>query len=163
MYRSANPASVAISGNARLLRTDIATEDFMASIAVEVITRAAPAAVWDAIRDVGALHTRLVPGFVVATQLVPGGRRVTFGNGTVIEEPIIDANDNTRRLAWTAVGSAAGLTHYNAAVQVFAGEAGGSRVIWSADFLPHEAAGTLRTMMQQGAIAMTRTLDENCE
>jgi len=46
----------------------------MASIAVEVTTEASPAAVWDAIRDIGALHARLVPGFVVATELVPGGR-----------------------------------------------------------------------------------------
>ena len=39
----------------------------MTSIAVEISTAASPAAVWDAVRDIGALHTRLVPGFVVAT------------------------------------------------------------------------------------------------
>ena len=32
----------------------------MATIAVEVTTAAAPSLVWDAIRDIGALHTRLV-------------------------------------------------------------------------------------------------------
>ena len=74
----------------------------MATIAVEVTTAAAPSLVWDAIRDIGALHTRLVPGFVVATELVPGGRRVTFGNGRVVVEPIISSNDDMRRLAWTA-------------------------------------------------------------
>jgi hypothetical protein len=47
----------------------------MTSIAIEITTEATPSTVWDAIRDVGALHTRLVPGFVVATELVPGGRR----------------------------------------------------------------------------------------
>lgn len=105
----------------------------------------------------------LFPGFVVATELVPGGRRVTFGNGMVIEEPIIDANDNTRRLVWAALGSAVGLTHYNGAAQVFPREAGGSRVIWTADFLPHEAASAVGTMLQQGAMAMARTLDEACD
>ena len=62
----------------------------MASISKEIVTRANPNAVWDAIRDIGALHTRLVPGFVTATELIPGGRRVTFGNGLVVNEPIID-------------------------------------------------------------------------
>jgi hypothetical protein len=135
----------------------------MASIAVEVITRATPTKSWDAIRDIGALHTRLVPGFVVSTMLVPGGRRVTFGNGLVVEEPIIDMDDATRRLVWTAVGGPAGLTHYNAAVQVFPGEAGGSRIVWIADLLPNEAADAIRVMMQQGASAMTRTLDQDSD
>jgi len=38
----------------------------MASIRKEISTKAPPAEVWAAIRDVGALHTRLVPGFVTA-------------------------------------------------------------------------------------------------
>jgi len=130
----------------------------MATIAVEVATAAAPNRVWDLIRDIGALHTRLVPGFVVATELVPGGRRVTFGNGLVIVEPIISSNDDLRRLAWTAEGASAGFTHYNAAVQVFPREIGGSRVVWTADVLPDEAADTVGEMMKAGADAMTGAL-----
>jgi hypothetical protein len=132
----------------------------MASIAVEIYTRAAPALAWDVIRDVGALHTRLVPGFVTATTLIPGGRRVTFANGVVVEEPIIDCNDDTRRLCWTAVGGSLGLSHYNASAQVFARAAGGSLIVWSADLLPNSAARTVHGMMQQGAAAMTRALDQ---
>jgi Polyketide cyclase / dehydrase and lipid transport len=131
----------------------------MASISVEVITRAATAAVWDAVRDVGALHTRLVPGFVVDTTIVPGGRRVTFGNGTVVEEPILDCNDETRRLVWSLVYGKSPITHYNSAVQVFDGDAGGSRIVWTTDVLPDAAAPGLRAVMQLGAIAMTQTLD----
>ena len=131
----------------------------MATIAKEIVTKAGPAAVWEAIRDVGALHTRLVPGFVVATELVPGGRRVTFANGAVVEEPIIDLNDDTRRLAWTAVGGSLGLTHYNASAQVFPREAGGSRIVWTADLLPNDAAAVVGGMMEQGAAAMARALD----
>jgi hypothetical protein len=130
----------------------------MATIAKEIVTTASPAAVWDAIRDIGALHTRLVPGFVVATELVPGGRRVTFASGAVVDEPIIAVNEDTRRLVWTAVGGALGLTHYNGAVQVFAREAGGSRIVWTADLLPHEAAPAVGAMLEQGAAAMARAL-----
>jgi len=131
----------------------------MASIAVELLTRASPSAAWEAIRDIGALHTRLVPGFVTATELVPGGRRVTFANGATIEEPIVGCNDNTRRLCWTVKGGSMGLTHYNAAVQVFARPGGGSLVVWSADLLPDTAAPTVLGMMRQGAAAMTQALD----
>jgi hypothetical protein len=132
----------------------------MASIAVEVLTRASPSTVWDAIRDIGALHSRLVPGFVTATTLVPGGRRVTFANGATVEEPIVGCNEQTRRLCWTAQGSSLGLSHYNAAAQVFPRAAGGTLIIWSVDLLPDAAAPTVLAMMQQGAAAMTRALDQ---
>lgn len=130
----------------------------MTSIAVEVNTAAAPAAVWDAIRDIGALHARLVPGFVVATELVRGGRRVTFGNGTIVVEPIVSLNEDLRRLVWTAQGGALGLVHYNGAVQVYAREIGGSRVVWVADVLPDEAAIPIGAMMREGAVAMQTAL-----
>jgi hypothetical protein len=131
----------------------------MASIAKEIVTSASVEAAWDAIRDVGALHTRLVPGFVVATELIPGGRRVTFGNGLVVDEPIIDSNDELHRLAWTAVSDAMPLTHYNSSVQVFERD-GGSRIVWRSDLLPDEAAETVDEMMEQGAAVMARTLND---
>jgi len=130
----------------------------MTTVAVEVTTDASPSAVWDAVRDVGSLHTRLVPGFVLATELVPGGRRVTFVNGLVVVEPIVSVDDNLRRLAWTAQGGSSGVTHYNAAVQVYPREVGGSRVVWTADVLPHEAAEGIAAMMKAGASAMTGAL-----
>lgn len=132
----------------------------MASVSVEITTRASPAQSWDAVRDVGALHTRLVPGFVVDTALIPGGRRVTFTGGRVVDEPIIDCNDQIRRLVWTLVYGQSPITHYNSAVQVFAHETGGSRLLWTTDVLPHEAAAMLKGLMQQGAAAMTAALDK---
>jgi uncharacterized protein YndB with AHSA1/START domain len=130
----------------------------MATVAVEVTTDAPPSAVWDAIRDIGALHTRLVPGFAIATELVPGGRRVSFANGLVVVEPIVSMNDHLRRLVWTAQGGSSEITHYNAAVQVYPREIGGTRVVWMADVLPHEAAEQIATMMKAGASAMTGAL-----
>jgi hypothetical protein len=43
----------------------------MATIRSELKTRAPASDVWSAIRDIGALHTRLVPGFVTDTKLEP--------------------------------------------------------------------------------------------
>jgi hypothetical protein len=129
----------------------------MASIRKEISTTACPEDVWDAIRDVGALHTRLVPGFVVDTQLHPGERVVTFANGMTIREPIVAIDDRDRRLVWSAVGGR--LTHYNASAQVFANEDGSTKVAWTADFLPDEAASFIDDMMKQGMTAMKAALD----
>ena len=130
----------------------------MASLVKDIVTRATPAQAWDAIRDIGALHTRLVPGFVTATELVPGGRRVTFGNGLVVEEPILGLDESLRRLSWTAAGEGLPLRHYNAAVQVFDHE-DGSRVVWTVDLLPDDAAAFVAPMMDQGLAVMRQTLD----
>jgi hypothetical protein len=46
----------------------------MASIRREFFIEAPVTAVWDAVRDVGALHTRLVPGFVTGCKLKRGAR-----------------------------------------------------------------------------------------
>src|SRR5487761_60034 len=130
----------------------------MGSMTKEVLTDASPDAVWDVIRDIGALHTRLVPGFAVNTRLIPGGRLVTFANGRTVEEPIVSSSDSLRRLVWTARAEDRPFTHYNGSVQVHARAAGGSRVEWTADFLPDSAATILEGLMNAGAMAMTQAL-----
>jgi hypothetical protein len=74
----------------------------MASILKEISTAAQPANVWERIRDIGALHTRLVPGFVVDTRVEGRARWVTFANGIVVKEPIVTIDDEHRRLVWSA-------------------------------------------------------------
>src|SRR5205085_12384898 len=99
----------------------------MASIRKEIHVDAKPDRVWDALRDVGALHERVVPGFVVATRLEQGARVVTFGNGMTARELIVDVDDEARRVVWAVVGGR--FTHHNASVQVF-DDGAGSRLVW---------------------------------
>src|SRR3954451_7446636 len=113
-------------------------EGVMATLHKEIRIEARPEAIWDAARDVGALHTRLVPGFVVDTRLEGDARIVTFGNGMVVRELIISVDDQRRRLAWTAVGGRT--THYNATLEVLA-DGSGTRVVWTTDLLPDDMAG----------------------
>ena len=129
----------------------------MACIRKEIPLEASPESVWAAVRDVGALHERLVPGFVVDTRLEDGARVVTFGNGMVVRELIVDLDDEARRLAWSARGGR--LTHHNASVQVFADGERRSRLVWIADLLPHELAGDIRAMIEQAAAAMKKALE----
>ncbi len=129
----------------------------MASIRKDIWTRANPEAVWDAVRDVGALHTRLVPGFVSDTKLEGNTRIVTFAGGTVLREPIVSLDEMTRRLVWTAEGGLT--THYNAAVEVQTDAGGRTRVTWTADFLPDTVAPAIDAAMTAGSAAMQRALD----
>ena len=128
----------------------------MATLHNEIHIEARPEAVWDAARDPGALHTRLVPGFVVDTRLEGNVRIVTFGNGFVAREPIISVDDQRRRLAWTAVGGRT--THYNAVLEVLADDSG-TRVVWTIDLLPDEMAAPVSALQQSGLAAMKKALE----
>ena len=129
----------------------------MASICKEIHVNGRPENVWAALRDVGNVHERVAPGFVVATTMEEGARVVTFGNGMVARELIVDVDDEARRLVWAVVGGR--LSHHNASVQVFSDGNGGSRLVWIADLLPNELAGDIRAMIEQGASVMKKTLD----
>ena len=129
----------------------------MATIQKEIAIERSKDTVWDAIRDVGAIHKRLVPGFVLHCKLEGVWRTVTFANGMVVRELIVAVDDKTCRHAWSARG--APLTHHNASVQVFADGNDRCRVVWIADLMPNEVAETIAEMIQQGLSKMKRTLE----
>lgn len=133
----------------------------MGSIRKEIQLAARPDDVWDALRDVGALHTRLVPGFVVDTKLEADGaaRVVTFANGMTLREPIVAIDDERRRVVWSAEGGE--LKHYNGAAEVKANGDESTTFVWTADFLPHEAAPLIDGLMEQGAAAMREAFAAN--
>ena len=103
----------------------------MASIHREIAIEARPEAVWEALRDVGAIHQRLAPGFVTDVHLEEGARVVTFGNGMVAREL-----DCRCRRPGSPVS-----------------------VVWIADLLPHEVAPAIAEMIEQGLAVIKRTLE----
>ncbi|MBV9939485.1 MAG: SRPBCC family protein [Acidobacteriaceae bacterium] len=129
----------------------------MGSIRKQIITKASTHETWSALCDVGALHTRLVPGFVVDTKLEADARIVTFGNGLVIRESIVAISDDMRRVVWSATTEQ--LKHYNGSAEVVTSGDGQTRVVWTADFLPDEAAPWIDSMMEQAITVMRKTLD----
>ena len=130
----------------------------MATIYKEIEIDRSGEFVWDAIRDVGNIHKRLVPGFVVDCKLEGDWRTVTFGNGMVVRELIVSVDDETRRHSWAAEGGQ--LTHYNASLQVVSNGNEKSRVVWIADLMPNQAAEPIGQMIQQGLETMKRTLEK---
>jgi hypothetical protein len=128
----------------------------MASIRLEMSLRADPAGAWDAVRDVGAIHTRLAPDFVTDTNLDGDARIVTFANGMVAKELIVDLDDAARRLVWSVVVGR--MTHHNGSIEIFP-EGDGCRFVWIADILPNELKPAIQAMMQQGMAAMKKKLE----
>jgi hypothetical protein len=130
----------------------------MASIHKEIAINAEPARVWAAIRDVGAVHRRLAPGYVADVRLEEDVRIVAFSDGRVIREIIVGIDDTACRLAYAAVGVAE-RKHHNASMQVFPMGDGASRVVWITDILPDEAAGQIAVNMEKGLAAAKTHLE----
>jgi hypothetical protein len=129
----------------------------MASIRKEILIDASAEHVWDALRDWGALHVRLVPGFATDARLDGGDRIVTFFNGSVLRERLVDLDDDARRLVWSILDPL--YTHHNAAAQVFAEGPDRSRFVWVADFLPDDLAGRAAPLMERALGVIKRTLE----
>ena len=132
-----------------------------ASITHQIDIAVVPAAVLDAVRDYGALHTRRMPSAVADTVLeagaVPPVRIVTFHDGRVLRETIVAVDDERRGLVWAIDGLP--VTHHNGALQVAAAAAGGSSVTWTADVLPDDLAQPFGTLMAGGLAAMKAHLE----
>ena len=130
----------------------------MASIHKEIAVDAPADHVWSAIRALGEVHTRLARGFVLETRLEGDSRLVTFANGVMVRERIVDLDDAARRLAYSVVEWHA--THHHATFQVCADGERRSRIVWVADLLPHDLANTVDALMEQGCAAIKQTLEQ---
>jgi hypothetical protein len=129
----------------------------MASIRTEIPLRAPPDRVWDALRDFGAVHRRVAPGFLLDSKLDGDGVRVvTFANGAVARETLVSTDNESRRLVYAIINQQFQL--YSASVQVFPGR-DGSRLVWIIDLLPDDYLDYVNQMVAQAVAAMKKTLE----
>ena len=128
----------------------------MASIHKDIAIDAHPDEVWAAVRDFGSPHRRLVPGFVLDARLEGDARVVTFANGTVARELLVDCDEARRRLVYAVVSER--VKQHSASVQVTADGDTRSRLIWIVDVLPNEIAPYIAAQMDQAALAMRNAL-----
>jgi hypothetical protein len=128
----------------------------MASIHKDISIDAHPDEVWDAVRDFGAVHTRLAPGFVTDARLDGDARIVTFANGNVAREVLVDCDDARRRLVYGIANER--VSHYSASVQIAADGEARSRMTWIVDVLPNEIAPYIDGQMELGALAVQKAL-----
>jgi Fe-S cluster assembly scaffold protein SufB len=130
----------------------------MATLRREIQLDASSDAVWASLRDFGAVHIRVAPGFVVDARMDGDARFVTFANGLVARERLVTLDDAARRLVYSAESER--LTHHNASVQVVAEGTSRCRLEWVADLLPDEVATTIGTMMDDGVAVMKPALEQ---
>ena len=129
----------------------------MASIHKDIALAAPAPDVWDAVRDFGALHTRLVPDFVLDTRLDGDARIVSFVNGTVARELLVDCDDARCRLVYAVISER--VKQHSASVQVIADGKARCRLVWIVDVLPHEIAPYMNGQMDLAAVAMRKAFD----
>lgn len=132
----------------------------MASILKDIPISAPSDDVWALVRDFGAVHQRLAPGFAIDARLDGNVRIVTFHNGMVAREELVDCDDGRRRLVYAITGNER-LKHYNASVQVLADGEAHSRIIWIVDLLPNEIAPYIDGQINLAVAAMQKALDRN--
>jgi len=123
---------------------------------VKVNVPAGPA--WDALRDVGNLHRRLVRGFVTECSFDGETRHLKFANGAAAAERIIAVSDADRRVSWSAVSER--LSHHNASAQIFPEGDSACRVVWTVDLLPDTMALAIEQMVLAGLQAIRSTLED---
>jgi hypothetical protein len=134
----------------------ILQETTVASIRKEFTLPVAVDAAWAAWRDIGAVHLRLARGFVVDCRMDGADRIVTFANGFVAREVIVDVDDIRHRLAYSARSER--LAHHHATFELMDAGNGQTRVLWVADILPESAAASIDSMMEAGSAAIQDTL-----
>ena len=130
----------------------------MATIYKEFSSDARPEDVWDAVRDFGAVHQRLAPGFVLDCKLDGDARIVTFVSGNIVRELLVDMDEQRMRLAYSIVNER--FKHHSASLQVFA-DGARSRVVWIADMLPNELAPFINEQTDLGVLAMQKKLSRS--
>jgi hypothetical protein len=132
----------------------------MGSIRHEIVVNSRPQDVWAALRDVGAVHRRLLPGRVLDTILDGDVRTLVMPDGHRIQELIVDVDDDAYRLAYCVVsGARPALRFHAASFQVASHDNDRSRLVWVTDFLPNSAADIVRARVERGAIEMKQALE----
>lgn len=133
----------------------------MAYFRQEILIKTPAAVAWDALRDVGNLHTRLVRGFVVACTFDGQIRTIEFANGITTVERIVAIADEDMRVSWSAASER--LAHHNASAEVAPVAEDACRVAWTVDLLPDSMAPAIQGMVQAGLQAMKATLESGAD
>ena len=131
----------------------------MASISSTVDVAVTPEMAWSALRVVSDAHKLFAP-VLTDGHLDGDTRTVRFANGMVVRERILDIDESSRRVAYTALDGP-GMSYHHASMQIVDGGQGRCRFVWITDFLPAELKGTLAPLIEQGSAALKANLERS--
>jgi Polyketide cyclase / dehydrase and lipid transport len=129
----------------------------MASIYKKVTVEVGGDKAWAALRRVGDAHKLFAPVLVDA-RLDGDVRTVTFANGMVLRERILDVDDVRRRVGYAAM-DAPGMTFHHASMEILDEGPGRCQFVWVTDFHPPEVGASIAPLIEQGANALKSNLE----
>jgi Polyketide cyclase / dehydrase and lipid transport len=129
----------------------------MASIRSEKLVQVPAEQAWAALRDTANPH-RLFAGVLTDASIDDDVRTVTFANGMVARERIVDIDDRRRRMAYSVQDM---FEHHSASMQIYPEGATRCRFVWIADLLPNDKATMVAQLMEQGSQALVHNLEAN--
>jgi carbon monoxide dehydrogenase subunit G len=130
----------------------------VATIRRDISISAPPAYIWAVLRDVGAVHQRLLPGRVAATRMEGDDRFLTFPDGRVIRERIIAVDDSARRLVYGVVDGAR-TEYHRASFEVHPDGGHAGRLVWTTEVLPDTLATETGIRMERAAAEMKQAIE----
>lgn len=113
-------------------------------------------AAWALLRRVDLAHELFAP-VLVDGRMDGEIRTVTFANGLVVRERIVDIDEVRRRIAYTVLDDL--FEHHAASMQIVPVDAGSCRFVWITDFLPADKAAMVRPLVEQGSKALVRNIE----
>jgi hypothetical protein len=129
----------------------------MTSLHKDIAINAPAAGVWDAVRDFGRPHERIAPGVLTDGSFDGSVRTVTFANGFVVRERLVDLDEEAMRVAYTVVDGP--FEHHHATMRVVPVGPSTTRLQWTTDLLPDEIAPMVAELVDAGSKAMQQTLE----
>ncbi len=105
---------------------------------------AAPDAVWAKVSDTARISDLI--GFVTSSEQTDDTRLCNLDGGGTLTEKIVSVEPNLKRVLYTITDSPLNLAFHVASMQVEE-NSGGSRLVWTTDLLPAEAADHLAPLL----------------
>jgi hypothetical protein len=133
-----------------------AREQPMTSLHCQASIRRPAAETWTLLRCPGNAAALFAP---VLTDCSLDGdiRTVTFANGKVLRERIVDVDDERYRLCYTVLGDM--FEHHSASMQIVPVDDRACRFVWISDILPDDRAALVGPLMEQGTRALVTNIE----
>lgn len=128
----------------------------MATLRREETVEVPASKAWTMLRNV-AMPQLLFAGVLVDGEMEGDVRTVTFANGMIVRERIIDIDEMNRRVAYTVLGDL--FEHHSAYMQIIPLDEQRCRFVWVSDFLPSERMELVKPLVEQGARALVANLE----
>jgi hypothetical protein len=128
----------------------------MASIHHEIIVNVPADQAWHRLSEVHKAH-RLFADVLTDCELNENVRTVTFANGLVAREKIVEIDSSEKRVSYAVMDL---FEHHNASMQIFAVGTDRCRFVWVTDLLPSDKASMVRPLVEEGSAALKKNLEE---